>query len=159
MRAIPLPLFGLALLACGGRGSHAWKEAVAQRPTARDTAAIHSAAITELIRVMDSTDMQLPDTIFIGRHPDFPGIELPPEIAGRTILRMDPAGTEDVKYRKRFAYLNIFATWSSAEVEFFVVRFREGFNHRPDGAEDRFLTYGLQDDGSWKLLRVEPGSR
>lgn len=159
MRAITLPLFGLALLACGGRGSHAQKEAVAQRPAAPDTAAVYRTAIADLIRGMDTTDMQLPDTIFIGRHPDFPGINLPPEIAGRTILLLDPAETEDAKYRKQFAYLNIFATWSSAEVEFFVVRFREGFNHRPDGADDRFLTYGFQDDGSWKLLRVEPGSR
>jgi hypothetical protein len=159
MRSTIFPLFGLALVACGGQGSITLKEAIASRQAARDTAAVYRTAIADLIRAMDSTDMLLPDTIFIGRHPEFPGIELPPEIAGRTILLIDPGETEVVKYRKRFAYLNILATWSSAEVEFFMVRFREGFSHRPDGAEDRFLTYGLQDDGSWKLLRVEPGSR
>jgi hypothetical protein len=159
MRGITLPLFGLALLACGGRGSHTQQAAPAPRPSALDTAAVYRAAIADHIRVMDSTDMQLPDTVFIGRHPELPGIELPPEIAGRTILLIDPVESGDLKYRKRFAFLNIFATWSSAEVEFFVVRFKEGFSHRPDGAEDRFLAYGFQDYGSWKLLRVEPGSR
>lgn len=119
-------------------------------PAFQDTVAAYRTAIADYLAAMDTTASPLPDTVFVGRHPDFPDIELPDPIAGRRILLIDPTAAEAVKDRTHFAYLNVFATFTPGRVEFFVVRFGEGFRHRPDGAQDRHLHYRV--DGQHGLV-------
>ena len=106
-----------------------------------DTAAAYRTAIADHILAMDTSTAPLPDTVYIGRHWDFPPIELPAVIARRSVRIVDPAVGESEKHRTHFAYLNIFATFTPGQVEFYVVRFAQGLRHKPDGAEDRHLYY------------------
>lgn len=119
-----------------------------------DTTAAYRTAIADYIGAMDTSAAPLSDTVYIGRHPDLPQIELPAVIAGRSIRIIDPAVGESEKHRARFAYLNLFATFTPDNVEFYMVRFAQGLRHRPDGAEDRHLYYRVNEQQELVLDRV-----
>lgn len=157
MRVVNLVLLLLFLLACH-RGSQPPTSVpaipVSAQAPALDTAAAYRTAIADYISAVDTSAAPLPDTVYIGRHVDFPPIELPTMIARRYVRIIDPAVGEAEKQRTRFAYLNIFATYTPGEVEFYVVRFAQGLRHRPDGAEDRHLYYRVSEKQGLVLERV-----
>lgn len=119
-----------------------------------DTSAAYRTAITDYIMALDTTDAPLPDTVYIGRHQDFPRIELPGVMAGRTIRVVEPGEVEQEKHMTHFAYLNVFATITPGKMEFFMVRFSQGTRHRPDGSEDRHLYYRVEESEEMVLERV-----
>ena len=119
-----------------------------------DTVAAYHTAISDYILAMDTTAAPLPDTMYIGRHMDFPRIELPGVMAGRTVRVVEPGEVEQEKHVAPFAFLNVFATMTPDEVEFFVVRFGQGLRHRTDGADDRHLYYRVGEGGELVLERV-----
>ncbi len=62
-----------------------------------DTAAAYRNAIAEYIRVLRQRDGSFPDTLYIGRHAEFPRIELPPLIEGTVVRIVSPAGAEALR--------------------------------------------------------------
>lgn len=147
----------LALLACQDATSPAGPPSTAPhatQPFSFDTAAVYRTAIADYILAMDSVGVPLPDTVNIGRHPEFPAIELSGRIAQRTIRLIDPSVGEQEKDRSRFAYLNIFSTYSPGRAQFYVVRFAQGLSHRPDGSEDRHLYYRVNEQQEMVLEHV-----
>ena len=146
-----LPLFLLAFMACQGDPPPAQPAAQpAPSPAVLDTAAAFRTAVADYIRAMDTSAAPLPDTVFIGRHVEFPLIALPHTIANRTVLLIEPSIGEAEQQRTPFAYLNIFTDWTPGEVEFYVVRFAHGLKHDPDGADDRHLHYRV--NGTHELV-------
>lgn len=146
-------LLVLFLFACH-RGQEYVQATQPAAEQALDTAAAYRIAIADHIAAMDTTAAPLPDTVYIGRHGDFPPIQLPAIIARRSVRVIDPAETEIEKQRERFAYLNVFATYTPGNLEFFVVRFSQGLRHWPDGSEDRHLYYRVTEQGGLVLERV-----
>ncbi len=108
-----------------------------------DTAHAYSRAIADYIDLgaEDSGTTPIPDTLYIGRHADFPDIELPERIAHTTIRLITPEAAEGLREGEHFAYLNIFGWFSPGEAEFKLVRFRQGMRHDPAGRDDRDLFY------------------
>lgn len=154
MRAA-LSLFLFTLLACGvSQPDTATTRAAADQQMALDTAFAYRTAIADYIHVMDTSASPLPDTVYIGRHPEFPRIELPAVIARRSVLLVYPPVGESEKHSPRFAYLNIFPTYTPGQVEFYVIRFAQGLSHQPDGAEDCHLYYRVSAKEGSVLDRV-----
>ncbi len=136
----------LVLLSCGA--SH--REAAPTAAVASvdpgpglDTSQAYSRAIADYIALVakDSGAAAIPDTLYIGRHADFPDIELPERIGHTTVRLVTPEAAEAVREGEHFAYLNIFGWFTSGEAEFKVVRFRHGMRHDPVGGDDRQLFY------------------
>lgn len=120
-----------------------------------DTGSAYRAAIADYITAMDTSGSPMPDTVYIGRHAEFPRIELPAVIARRTVRIVDPVVGESEKHLARFAYLNIFASFSPGTVEFYAIRFAQGLRHQPDGSEDRHLYYRMNEKAELVLERVD----
>lgn len=108
-----------------------------------DTAYAYTRAIADYIALVakDNGATPIPDTLYIGRHADFPDIELPGRIGHTTIRLVTPEAVEALREGEHFAYLNIFGWFTSSEAEFKLVRFRQGMRHDPAGRDDRDLFY------------------
>ncbi len=144
--ALFYPIVLLLLLACGPAPENAVP--VAPSPTSftvpvLDTAAAYRTAIAEYIKVFRKSDASFPDTVYIGRHAEFPGIELPDTIGNTFIRIVTPAEGEALKEGEHFAYLNIFGWFATGQAEFYVVNFTHGMRHWPDGRDDRHLRFAI----------------
>jgi hypothetical protein len=108
-----------------------------------DTAQAYTRAIADYIALVarDSDAISIPDTLYIGRHADFPNIELSERIGHTTVQLVTPEAAESLREGEHFAYLNIFGWFTPGEAEFKVVRFRQGMRHDPAGRDDRQLFY------------------
>ena len=119
-----------------------------------DTAQAYRRAIADYIALVaeDSGAAPIPDTLYIGRHADFPNIELSERMAQTTIRLVTPEAAEALRESEHFAYLNIFGWFTPGEAEFKVVRFRQGMWHDPVGRDDRQLFYVIDPaNASWTL--------
>jgi hypothetical protein len=106
-----------------------------------DTAQAYTRAIADYIALVakDSGATPIPDTLYIGRHADFPDIELPERIGHTNIRLVTPEAAEAIREGEHFAYLNIFGWFTPGEAEFKLVLFRQGMRHDPAGRDDRDL--------------------
>ncbi len=157
MRSVSALFLCLALLACQNASTPGPTDKsldVSARISVLDTLAAYRMAIADYIRAMDTSAVPLHDTVYIGRHAEFPNIGLSEVIAGRHVQVVDPGFGEREKHRARFTYLNLVSAWTSSEVEFYVVRFAQDFRHLPDGSDDRHLLYRLNTHGEWALYSV-----
>jgi len=86
---------------------------------------LYSLAIGEYIdTVFTSTK---PDTLFIGKHPDFPAIQLPREIHKMKIMLLtNDEAMKKLKYRKTLIYLNVIGWPDKLNAEFLIVTFFDG---------------------------------
>ncbi|MBX2904734.1 MAG: hypothetical protein KF744_01765 [Taibaiella sp.] len=123
-------LITLALLSCGERPAavsspptHDSAGAIGQSKSDPDLEGLYTSAIEHYVA---HALISLPDTVFINRHPDFPGINLPPVIAKTNIKLVD--GDRTTTYfagRDNVLLLNVMA-WPEAEkAEFLIVTFRD----------------------------------
>lgn len=136
----------LLLLSCGAPHRDAAPTAVVASVDpgpGLDTAHAYSRAIADYIALVakDSGAAPIPDTLYIGRHADFPNIELPESIAHTTIRLITPEAAEALREGEHFAYVNIIGWFIPGEAEFKVLRFRQGMRHDPAGRDDRHLFY------------------
>jgi hypothetical protein len=108
-----------------------------------DTAQAYTRAIADYIALVakDSDAIPIPDTLYIGRHVDFPNIELSERIGHTTVRLVTPEAVKAVREGEHFAYLNVFGWFTPGEAEFKVVRFGQGWRHDPTGGDDRQLFY------------------
>jgi hypothetical protein len=157
MRMVSVLFLCLALLGCRNTSPPGPTDkplGASARTPVLDTLTAYRMTIADYIRAMDTSAAPLHDTVYIGRHAEFPHIGLSEVIAGRQVQVVDPEFGEREKHRARFTYLNIFSVWTPSEVEFHVVRFAQDFRHRPDGSDDRHLFYRRSAQGEWGLDRV-----
>jgi hypothetical protein len=146
-----LPLALLLLMACGPApkmGPLAPTSSADPPPRSfgtgtLDTASAYRTAIADYINAMRQRDGSFPGTVYIGRHDQFPHIDLPAIIEHTSVRIVAPSDAESLKNSEHFAYLNIFGWFGGEKVEFFVVSFTQGMRHRPDGADDRHLFYSI----------------
>ena len=116
-----------------------------------DTAKAYEAAIAEYIKAMTRPGGRFADTLYIGRHVDFPDIELPLAIGNTAVRIVEPTEAEALRKGEGFAYLNIFGWSTHDRIEFLVVSFGQGMRHWPDGRDDRHL-YFSSGPGSGTLV-------
>ncbi|MBL0128752.1 MAG: hypothetical protein IPP83_15130 [Flavobacteriales bacterium] len=69
-----------------------------------DTAAAYRTAIADYIIAMDSSDAPLPDTVYIGRHIEFPAIDLPGRIGKRVIRVITPVEAGALRDAEHFSW-------------------------------------------------------
>lgn len=123
-------LISLSLLSCGERPAavsspptHDSAVAIGQSKSDPDLEGLYTSAIEQYFAHELAS---LPDTLFINRHADFPGICLPPVIAKTNIRLVD--GDRTTTYfagRENVLLLNVMA-WPEAEkAEFLIVTFRD----------------------------------
>ena len=155
MRAVLHWLVVLLLAACGPAHDDASQQVPAPSSSAErsvDTAAVYGAAVVAYINALRARDGSLPDTVYIGRHDEFPHIELPANMEHASVRIIAPSEAEVLKQGEHFRYLNIFGTLTPGKAEFFVVNFGQGMRHWPDGRDDRHLLFSFDDGKSaWVL--------
>jgi hypothetical protein len=93
----------------------------------------YSQAITEFIKAVYKRDNSSFDTLFFGKHDDFPEIELPTTIQNTKIVLLT-SGEADKKreYRKSLVYINMFSWITKDKSEFILVVFFPGYLHQYD---------------------------
>ncbi len=142
--ALPYPFILLLLLACGPAPEMPPIGPLSSTvDPVLDTAAAYRTAIADQIKVLRKRDGSFPDTLYIGRHEEFPDIELPRFIEHTSVRILEPSDAEALKNGEHFAYLNIFAWHTPGQVEFFVINFGQGMRHWPNGRDDRHLRYTI----------------
>lgn len=131
-------VYMLLLCSCGadsdksasGTGQHA-DTALAtgtqqKAPTKDEITEAYVKAIGDYIKVVYKDGKPLPDTLFIGKHPDFPDIALPPTIEGANIALVTvEEGQQKLNYRKTLVYLNVMGWIEKEEAELLIVTFNE----------------------------------
>lgn len=93
-----------------------------------DHAKIYSQAIAEYIRAVYKKDKSGLDTLFIGKHPDFPSIQLPAMIQDtKVMLLTTDEADKKLQYRKSLVYINMFGWITKDRAEFILVTFFNGY--------------------------------
>lgn len=84
----------------------------------------YTQAIGEYIKALHKKDKTTFDTLFIGKHEEFPEISLPARIEKTTIIVM-PFEEIEKKYAQNNSlhYINIIGTFNKATTEFMIVTF------------------------------------
>lgn len=94
---------------------------------------IYSQAIAEYIKAVYQKDQTVFDTLFFGRHNDFPNITLPPVIQHTKIVLVNPAEAGDrLGSSKSSAFINLVGTVTKDSATFVFVTFAAGFRHDYD---------------------------
>jgi hypothetical protein len=103
----------------------------------------YRTAIAQYISALRTRDGSFPDTVYIGKHAEFPSIALPPMIDVTNVRIIAPAEAAVVKNGDHFVYLNVFGWFNGDQVEFYVINFRQRMHHWPDGRDDRHLYFSM----------------
>jgi hypothetical protein len=94
---------------------------------------IYSQAIAEFIKAVYKKDKTVFDTLFFGKNPEFPDIELPETIENTHIRLLSPeAGTKSQNEKKSRVYINLVGWIDKEKAEFIFVVFSSGFAHQYD---------------------------
>lgn len=127
----------LLLCSCGSPSVNTTKEpqpadtpaavSVQQKaPEKNDVTAIYVQAIGDYIKQVYKNGKPLPDTIFIGRHAEFPAITLPATIGGASIAVItSEEGQAKLAYRPKLVYLNVMSWIDKEMAEMLIVTFNE----------------------------------
>lgn len=98
---------------------------------------LYSLTIGEYIKAVYKKDNIKYDTLFIGKHIDFPNIKLPNKIQNTVIMIITEKQADKIAgYRKSLTYLNIIENIASSEshfliVAFYVVKSKNHINYLP----------------------------
>jgi hypothetical protein len=93
----------------------------------------YSKAIDEYITAVYQRDKSVFDTLFFGRHADFPDIELPAMIQNtKIILLTTEEADKKRKYRKSLVFINMIGWITKDKSEFMLVTFYPGYVHQFD---------------------------
>jgi hypothetical protein len=92
-----------------------------------------SQAIAEYIKAVYKRDGSVFDTLFFGKHSDFPNIELPASIENTRIVVLTAQEADKKRaYRKTLVYINLFGWVMKEKSEFIFVTFYPGYVHQYD---------------------------
>lgn len=119
-----LILFILPLLSCGQTNSS---------PEKPNEEQIFVHAITEYIHAVKKEHATTYDTLYFGKHPDFPNISLPTKIENTTLLQIEfEEGMKKQKADSSMVYINLFGWAEKTKAEFIFVTFWDRCAHQFD---------------------------
>lgn len=101
-------------------------------------------AVAEYIKAVYNRDNPVPDTLYLGKNPEYPDIQLPASISNVPVKLMTADAAETyLKNRKGWVFLNVIGWPEQENPEFLIVTFFEGwkpqhnchlyFSHIPTG--------------------------
>lgn len=95
---------------------------------------MYSQAIVEYLKAAGENNHVKYDTLFFGRHVDFPDIDLPATIKGTKIFVLNPEEIETNKgvYSKSAPYINLMGWVNDEKAEFIAFTFFPEFRHQYD---------------------------
>lgn len=95
---------------------------------------MYSQAIEEYLKAVRKNNNVKYDTLFFGRHVDFPDIDLPATIKGTKIFVLSSEEIEANKrlYNKSAPYINLIGWVNNDKAEFVAVTFFPEFRHQYD---------------------------
>lgn len=101
------------------------KTSISEYSTAEDSiVSIYSLAIGEYLKVMREKRQVIFDTLFLGKHEEFPDIKLPAKIENTNILVLsNEEADKKFTYRKSMAYVNMVDFGDQGKSEFLFVIF------------------------------------
>lgn len=89
-----------------------------------DETTYYSRAIAEYIKAVYKRDRSVFDTLFIGKHDDFPDITLPASIQHTNIMLLTTKEADKkLRYRRSLVYINIIGAISEEHAHFLFVTF------------------------------------
>ena len=102
-------------------------------PTKAELTNAYSRAIAEYIQAVYKRDKTSFDTLFFGKHDDFPDIQLPAVIQN-TNIKLLTTGEADKKrkYHKSLVFINMIGWIKKNKSEFMLVTFYPGYVHQFD---------------------------
>lgn len=94
----------------------------------------YTQAITAYINAVHQKDQSRFDTLFLGKRPDFPDLDLPDTISGVNIrvLEEGEINRKKLNYQKTTPYINLIGFVETDAAEFIFVTFYPEFNHQYD---------------------------
>lgn len=126
-----------------------------------DMSAQYTVAISEYIKAAYRGGITLTDTLFIGKNPDMPDVNLPAVIANvPVILVTSETAKQTLGYRDSLTYLNIIGWPGKEQSEFLIVRF-ESFKPQHNctillkPSADTFLLDSLYFDYPYGKLNMQ----
>ncbi len=128
MRVLIYIVVGISLIACNSNTQPKVEVEKIVPPTPVDSASIKTtklftAATSEYIKEFYKKDK--PDTLFLSRNPEFPGITLPNTIEQIPIRIIDTEEGHTIAKRRPMTILNLIDLGGN---EFMIVTFENGFN-------------------------------
>lgn len=120
--------FGVTIQSCQTIGkSENPAQQVDQKSAQIDTINCYSRAIEEYVKWMNGQNAETTDTLFVGRHVDFPNIELPAIIEDKRICLIPFEDSfQLLRAKHHITYLNIVGNIIPTSSEFIFVTFHEG---------------------------------
>ena len=102
-------------------------------PTKAELTKGYSQAIAEYIKAVCKRDKSGFDTLFFGKHDDFPDIELPATIQNTKIMLLTTEEADKKReYHKSLVFINMFGWITKDKSEFILVTFYPGYLHQFD---------------------------
>jgi hypothetical protein len=102
-------------------------------PTKAELTKAYSQAIAEYIKAVYKRDKSSFDTLFFGKHGDFPDIELPATIQNTKIMLVTTEEADKMrKHRKSLVFINMIGWVKKDKSEFILVTFYPGYVHQYD---------------------------
>lgn len=95
---------------------------------------VYAQAIADYLKAAEEHNQMKYDTLFFGRHVDFPDIDLPATIKGTQIFVLSTEEIEKNKavYSKSAPYINLLGWVNDDRAEFIAVTFFPEFRHQYD---------------------------
>lgn len=128
---------------------------ITQTPTnelvKQSTKNIYSIAIEDFVNQIKEYNTSTFDTLFFGKHLDFPDANLPTNVNNTKIILLLNEDIEKFKpyYSKRNPYINLISYVHNQKFEFIFNTFYPGFDHQ----YDCYLTYNIDSTGhNFKLV-------
>lgn len=129
VRYVVLLILSLCLAHCGSRNVETTKRdsltsSITPVDSLEKTKQAYSRAIAEYLIAAYQTEPTLPDTLFIGKHDQFPQIQLPNTIEGVVICVLTNEEYEPkTKYRAHSVFINMIGTSKGNHWDFKMVVF------------------------------------
>lgn len=128
---------------------------ITQTPTnelvKQSTKNIYTIAIEDFVNQIKEYNNSTFDTLFFGKHLDFPDANLPTNVNNTKIILLLNEDIEKFKphYSKRNPYINLISYIHNQKFEFIFNTFYPGFDHQ----YDCYLTYNIDSTGhNFKLV-------
>lgn len=94
---------------------------------------LYGKAIAAYIKAVYKKDKSSYDTLFFGKHTDFPDITLPNNVSGtHIVLLTSEAADVRRKHNPDLVYINMFGEITATNAHFFFVTFFPGYQHQYD---------------------------
>jgi hypothetical protein len=125
---ISIAILSVLILSCSQDTRQTGIDSAESKHSEKDSLAelrdAYSFAITEYINARHETTTEIPDTLFFGKHDQFPEIDLSKQIAGWTIVVLTDAEYKIISERRKHSeFINMIHTVNDNHWEFRLIAF------------------------------------